>query len=199
MIGGRYALLTMGSERLDVVATTPELGGSLTAPALLGAALTAAKAALSVRGAGSSLYDAPWTKGVKDVVEGATFVQCADGSCVSATGQNLTGGALTEAQLLEQIGEWSNSQLLAKALNQAVPGAGWQGGYFASGEDALKVASQGTMGAEIKAFGYPGHMVTLVPLDTNSGTFKVFDTAQGVSYVVDSSWVEKYVIGGTFK
>lgn len=80
-----------------------------------------------------------------------------------------------------------------------MPGSGWKGGYFDTGEDALMVAKRGMMGAELKAFGYDSHMVTLVPISAENGTFKVYDTAKGVSYTVDSSWVVKYVIGGTFK
>jgi hypothetical protein len=78
----------------------------------------------------------------------------------------LTEGAVTEAQLLEKLGEWSNPTELAKELNQVQGAKSWKSGYFETGEDA----QQGRMGAVLQAPGGRRHMVSIEPLEAeNSG------------------------------
>ena len=123
---------------------------------------------------------------------GAVRPQSAGGSCVSACGEVLSGGARTESQLLGALGEWSNPQALAREL-----GSGWTGGGFGSGADAVAAANRGPMGAVLQAPGGPGHMVVTSPL--GGGRFQVLDPFDGTGYVVDSSWIERYVSGGVFR
>lgn len=140
----------------------------------------------------------PWSEGTSNVIEGGTFTQCAAGSCVSATGQILSNGAVTESQLLGKLGEWSNPQALATALNDAAPGSSWTGGYFASEDDALAVAESGQFGAVLQAPGAPAHMVTISPAPLSPGYFVVQDTGAGATYTVNSSWIRQYVAGGVW-
>lgn len=142
---------------------------------------------------------APWVDDAKDIVEGGTFSQCTNGSCVSATGQNLTGGALSEAQLLDQLGEWSNPESLALQLNSYVGSEKWVSKYFYSGSDALTIANQGQFGAVLKAYGFDAHMVSISPNATSPGEFTVLDTARGISYTVDAKWINNYVIAGVWE
>jgi hypothetical protein len=139
-------------------------------------------------GAGSG----PWADGV-GAKPGGAVGQTTGGSCVSACGEMLSGGSVTQQALLDQIGEWSNPQALAHAL-----GDGWAGGYFGSGSDALAAAEQGPMGAALRAPGAAGHMVVTTPL--GDGQFLVQDPwAGGSTYQVGSSWIEQYVAGGVFR
>jgi hypothetical protein len=104
----------------------------------------------------------------------------------------LSGGARTEAQLISELGEWSNPQALARSL-----GGKWQGGYFGSASDALAAAERGPMGAVLQAPGGPAHMVVTTPL--GGGRFQVRDPLPGVTYEVGRSWIEKYVAGGVWQ
>jgi hypothetical protein len=148
---------------------------------------------------GAKTLNAPWGKGVTNIKFGKTFTQCLDGSCVSATGQVLTGGTVTEQQLLSQLGEWSNPEALADELNAIQPGENWTGGYLSSEEDALAVANAGPSGVVLQAPGYPAHMVTIEPIADSPGNFLVRDTGEGATYQVTSSWVKQYVAGGVWK
>ena len=170
------------------------IGGYTHAAAMLAAGLAAgglgagAEAAEAGLGAGSG----PWAVGVASS-EGGAVGQLTVGSCVSACGEMLSNGAVTQSKLLGQIGEWSNPARLADAL-----GNGWRGGYFGSGADALAAAERGPMGAALQAGTGPGHMVVTSPL--GDGAFLVRDPwAGGSTYTVGSSWIEQFVAGGTFK
>jgi hypothetical protein len=140
----------------------------------------------------------PWEDEVAGLRKGDVFVQCADGSCVSVTGQVMTNGAVTERQLLERLGEWSNPEALARELNRLSPESRFTGGYFATAEDALTIAERGRFGAVLQARGAPGHMVTIEPIGRGS-SFHVFDTGIGASYKVKPRWIEKYVSGGVWE
>lgn len=70
----------------------------------------------------------------------------------------LSGGTITQRELIGKIGEWSNPAALARAL-----GEGWTGGYFGSGEDALAAAESGPMGAALRVGTNAGHMVVTSP------------------------------------
>jgi RHS repeat-associated protein len=164
---------------------------------VLGAAVRGGEPAAEM--VGGKVATGPWANGVTNVVEDGVFTQCADGSCVAATGQVLTGGAVSEQQLLGRIGEWSNPQVLAKELNRLNPSAGWKGGYFADEADALAVANSGRSGIVLQAPGAPAHMVTVEPLAGSSDRFLVHDTGAGVTFHVDSAWIKKYAAGGVWK
>ena len=107
----------------------------------------------------------PWAEGIPSEPGGAVG-QTTSGSCVSACGEMLSGGSVTQQELLDQIGEWSNPQSLARAL-----GDGWKGGGFASAEDALAAADQGPMGAELRVPLESGHMVVTTPV--GDGEFRI--------------------------
>lgn len=140
----------------------------------------------------------PWEDEATGLRRGDVFMQCADGSCVSATGQVMTNGAVTERQLLDRLGEWSNPEALAGELNRAIPNSRFVGGYFATAADALAIAARGRFGAVLQARGAPGHMVTIEPI-AQGRSFHVLDTGIGASYKVQPSWIEKYVSGGVWK
>ncbi len=85
---------------------------------------------------------------------------------------------------------------LHKAESKGTP---WVGGYFASGEDAIKVASKGEMGAILQSPTVGAHMVTITPIKTKPGKFRVQDTGVGKTYDVDSNWIEKFVSAGVWR
>jgi hypothetical protein len=141
----------------------------------------------------------PWGTEVTNIEKGATFTQCASGSCVSATGQILTNGTISEATLLARLGEWSTPDQLAKALNELdLSGNIWRGGYFANTSDAVTLASRGPIGAVLQAPNSAAHMVTISPTGI-AGSFIVQDTGAGATYSVTAAWIEKYVAGGVWK
>jgi hypothetical protein len=86
---------------------------------------------------------------------------------------------------------------LADALNAQAGSPVWHGGYFASGADAVATAEYGPMGAVLQAPGGPAYMVAVEPV--GSGEFLVRDPIPGVTYRVDTSWIERYVSGGVFR
>lgn len=149
--------------------------------------------------AGGKVVIGPWREGATNIVENGVFTQCADGSCVSATGQILSGGTLTEQQLLGRLGEWSNPEALAAELNRANPAAGWRGGYFGSDADALAVANRGQVGVVLQAPGAPAHMVTMEPIADAAGMYRVYDTGAGATYDVTTAWVKRFVAGGVWR
>ena len=72
-------------------------------------------------GAGSFLEGAgPWVAEAVNVTEGGAVLQSSAGSCVAACGEMLSGGAMSQAEFLAQLGEWSNPGALAEALNALV-------------------------------------------------------------------------------
>jgi hypothetical protein len=139
----------------------------------------------------------PWVAEATGITEGGAVLQSTGGSCVSAVGEMLSGGAMTEAEFLAQLGEWSNPGALARALNALEGSAVWEGGYFASGADALVVAGEGEIGAVLQAPFLPSHMVAIKPA-AEAGWFLVRDPAIGGTYRVTAEWIAKWVSGGVF-
>lgn len=171
---------------IAIIAFLPEI----LAAAGLGGAETA--------GVGGFLSGAgPWVAEATEIAEGGAILQSAPGSCVSAVGEMLSGGAMTEAEFLAQLGEWSNPGALARALNALEGSAAWQGGYFAQGADAILVAGEGEIGAVLQAPFLPSHMVTIQPA-AEAGLFLVRDPAIGGTYRVTAEWIAKWVSGGVW-
>ena len=114
--------------------------------------------------AGAHSLAAPWLDEVSNMTSGGTFLQCGGGSCVSATAQNITNGVVTETEIVSKIGEWSNSESLARELNNTnVNGGGWIGGMV-SEADTLRLANSGVIGAELQVAGQAAHMVAISPI-----------------------------------
>ncbi len=174
--------------------------GAMAVSALRGAAMfRGAGAADDVVVAGSRAGAGPWVGEATDIVDGGAFVQCADGSCVSAAGQLVTGGRVTETQLLDRLGEWADPRDLLTALN-SIDGAGaWEGGLFSSAEDALRMVNRGPAVAVLQAPRAPAHAVMIEPLTGAAGQYRVYDTGIGATYRVDSAWVERWVSGGVYR
>lgn len=143
------ALATYDSHgsRFDNMPRSADLGGSVTrveAPRGRGARAhttisSSIRSGVATNTVGSG--SGPWMEGIA-ATRGGAVAQSRGGSCVSACGSMLSSGARTEAQLLDELGEWSNPGALADAL-----GSGWLGHYFASSADALTAAGRGPMGA----------------------------------------------------
>lgn len=153
---------------------------------------TTARFVVAAEGVGSG--SGPWVDDALTAARpGGATAQSAGGSCVSACGQMLTGGARTQAQLLDELGEWSSPEALASAL-----GPGWRGGGFGSAADAVAAANRGPMGAVLRVPGAQGHMVVTSPM--GSGRYLVRDPwGGGSNYEVGTAWIERYVAGGTFR
>jgi hypothetical protein len=151
-----------------------------------------------ITGAGAFLEGAgPWVAEGVNVTEGGAVAQSLGGSCVSACGEMLTGGAVSEAEFLAELGEWSNPGALADMLNAEAGSAAWQGGYYGSAADAVAVAQEGQTAATLQAPGLPGHMVVIEPGE--AGTFLVRDPGIGGTYEVAVQWIEKWVSGGVWR
>ncbi|MFY2560891.1 RHS repeat-associated core domain-containing protein [Corallococcus terminator] len=134
----------------------------------------------------------PWADEAMDVQPGGAVSQSRPGSCVSACGEMLTGGAKSEAAFLAELGEWSTPEALAESL-----GGGWQGGWFGGGADAMAAAGRGPMGAVLwSPGGRSGHMVVI---ESVKGGFLVRDPLPGVTYRVTSSWMDKFVAAGVWR
>ncbi|MBO0871270.1 MAG: hypothetical protein J2P15_22175, partial [Micromonosporaceae bacterium] len=138
----------------------------------------------------------PWAPA--RVTPGGAVTQTLPGSCVSAAGEMLTHGAVSQADLLAELGEWSNPVALRDALNaRGIDGGGWRGGFLTE-QDALRVASAGPIAAVLMAPGERSmHMVAIEP--AGDGTFTVRDPLPGVTYTVDSAWIREFVAGGVFR
>jgi hypothetical protein len=148
--------------------------------------------------AGAYTDGAPWLDNVTNYTKGGTFLQCGQ-TCVSATGQNLTGGAVSEQQLAQLLGQPARNPLaLANALNGLGSSGQWAGQYFANGEAALDQAEQGLFGAVLQAPGVQGHMVAIEPI-VGTNMFLVMDTGAGATYEVTASWIEQFVSGGVWQ
>ena len=173
------------------------LGGALLAAGTGGLGLLGETGGLAGEAAGSSLDGAgPWVAEGTNITAGGTVAQSLGGSCVSACGEMLSGGAMSESQFLEQLGEWSNPSALADSLN-SLEGAGtWQGGYFTEAQ-AIAAAQGGQIGAVLQALEANAHMVVITPGE--SGAFLVQDPAIGGTYQVTLQWIAKYVAGGVLR
>ncbi len=144
-----------------------------------------------------SEYSGPWVNEATNVRRGGSVAQCSGGSCVSAAGEMLTGGSVTEAQLLSRLGEWSDPVALRTELNRLAGSEAWRGGYFTDASEALSAARQGPMAAILQAPGGRGHAVLIEPIAR--GRFRVRDPLPGVTYEVSASWVRRFVSGGVFR
>ena len=142
-------------------------------------------------------YSGPWVREAENVRRGGAIKQCLPGSCVSASGQMVSQGTVLESQLLAELGEWSNIGALRDALNKYARATVWQGGSFASGEQAVKVASSNLLAAELRVPFAAGHMVVIQPAGLNR--FIVRDPFPGVTYFVNSDWIKKYVAGAVWR
>ncbi|MEV6799708.1 hypothetical protein AB0M91_15360 [Micromonospora rifamycinica] len=139
----------------------------------------------------------PWYDAGTNHREGGAVQQETGASCVSAAGEMLTEGRITQSELLAELGDGSNLTALRNELNNRDGDGTWTGHYFADGGDALRRASEGPMAAQLQAPRGPAHMVLLEPGE--NGSFTVRDPFDGSSYDVDGAWVEKYVAGGVFR
>jgi hypothetical protein len=137
----------------------------------------------------------PWVDDGFNHRPGGAVSQSTDGSCVSACGEILTG--VPEADILANIGDWSDPVALARELNQRAGSEVWQGGYFGSGADALEAVRHGPSAVVLQAPGGNAHMVVVEPLP--SGNFLVRDPLPGQTYEVTPEWIDRYVAGGVFR
>jgi hypothetical protein len=152
----------------------------------------------AVRGAvDDSELSGPWVKEATNVEKGGAVAQSRPGSCVAACGEMLTGGSVSEARLLEQLGEDSNPKALADALNSRERRTAWRGGYFPDESWSVAAARRGPMAAVLQAPRGGAHMVVIEP--AADGQFLVRDPIPGVTYQVTPAWIEKFVSGGVFK
>ncbi|MEV6772292.1 hypothetical protein AB0N05_27040 [Nocardia sp. NPDC051030] len=139
----------------------------------------------------------PWANG-QDIHPGGAVPQTRPGSCVSACGEMLSDGRVTQGEFLAVMGEWSNPIALAKALNERDNSGPWRGGYFPDGDTALAVAQSGMVALTLRAPGVKGeHMVVTEPLP--NGNFLVRDPLPGVTYEVGPDWIKQYATGGVFR
>jgi hypothetical protein len=156
--------------------------------------------ARGLRGVGASPKGAgPWVEhpSVTELREGTVLEQCANGACLSASGEIVSGGATTEKELLGRIGLNSDEKSLAEELSQ-VPGLGeWQGGRFPDEATAVSLAKRGPAVATVQAPRLQAHAVVIEPLP--DGRFLVKDPGFGGSYVVGEDWVREFVVGGVWR
>ncbi len=120
----------------------------------------------------------PWADGATHFVAGAAVKQSRPGSCVAACGQMLSLDAKTEAEFLEELGEWSDAGALALALNAGANGPWVAGGV---GSPLAQILGCGPAAIELKTLGSRAHMVVVELLEAHS--VLVRDPAQGASYV----------------
>ncbi|MDX3657039.1 DNRLRE domain-containing protein [Streptomyces sp. ID05-26A] len=183
---------------LSAAAMVPVAGIAATAGKLLKRTVGAVSelAPTSIRaGSGKS---GPWVPDTGVTIGGAVS-QSRPGSCGSACGEMVTGGAVTEAEFLDDIGEWVSIEQLTGALNRRGADPQWIGGAFPGPEQAVLVATNAPQAILLLwASGRrAGHFVVSEPLE--NGGVLIRDPDPGVTYVVDSDWISKYVAGGIFR
>lgn len=115
---------------------------------------------------------------VLNEVPGGAVRQTTNLSCVSACGEMLTGGAISQEHLLSVLGENSNAEALARAL-----GPGWQGG----GVDMEKPEAFDALVARGKPWaarvpGQRGHHMVVVDGLNDDGNVMIRDPWHGSSY-----------------
>jgi|SRR5581483_451213 len=112
-------------------------------------------------------------------VAGGAVRQVAEQGCVAACGEMLTNGAVSQEQLLAQIGENSNAEALGRAL-----GPEWRGGGLGAGptpDEAFQALTEtGPWGATMRGV-TQDHMVVVDGLH-DAGHVMVRDPFQGTSY-----------------
>lgn len=146
--------------------------------------------AANTEGAVAAGGSGPWVP--EGAAPGGAVAQATEGSCVSACGEMLSGGRLSQSGLIERLGAPAESTGLAGELFPE-----WQGRYFSSSEEAVAAAQRGPMGAVLQAPGRIGHMVVTEPTE---GGWLVRDPWEGGStYPVDENWIEQWVSAGVFR
>jgi RHS repeat-associated protein len=138
----------------------------------------------------------PWRPSTVD--QGGAVAQTTNGSCVSACGEMLSEGRLSQSSLIDDFGT-GGAPVPAHGIGLAdMLGPEWTGTYFGSGEQALAAASRGPMGAALQAPGGIGHMVVSEPI--GDAKFLIRDPWDGGgTYTVGSDWIERYVMAGVFR
>jgi len=144
-------------------------------------------------------------------VPGTVVRQSQPLSCVSAAGEVLSRGRLTEADLMARIGVPSDAETLARELRETT-GQSWIGGMISVGgepADTFRVLNDmgQPWGAEVLISTDVGHIVNqgnmhhMVVVDglDDLGRVKIHDPWEGSSYSVElddflNHWTEKAVV-----
>ena len=126
-----------------------------------------------------------WQK-IDEQFDETIIKQTNDASCVAAVGAMLAdfyGLNLTQAEILENIGIWSNSVALAKFLNSKEMqfGVEWIGGSFPLESKYIKGISTDIWGAMLRQGGPIGHAVLISGID-ESGLIIVKDPFDQTRY-----------------
>ena len=111
----------------------------------------------------------------------AVVKQFHDESCLSAVGEMLTDGKVTQADLINKLGTWKVSPMkLAAEL-----GDEWECEYVMNPLAKLdSLVHNGPFGATLKKYGYGSHGV-VVDGETGAGRIMVRDTGEGLKYEID--------------
>jgi hypothetical protein len=194
------ALIAAGAAiGLDILLKLSTGEGSWTEIGLM-AALTFVPGGKLLRVGGDAVrpseFSGPWVYEATNIERGGAVVQSRPGSCVSACGEMLTGGAVKESRFLELLGEYSHPEALEQALIRITGDNRWLGKYFMHEAAATAAAHRGPMAAVLQAPGGGRHMVVIEPAE--GGQFLVRDPLPGVTYQVAQEWIEKFVSGGVY-
>jgi Papain-like cysteine protease AvrRpt2 len=120
---------------------------------------------------------------ISNEVPDSAVKQITDASCVSASGEMLTESKLSQESILDDIGEWSNSESLARHLTEQDQGT-WGGGYVEPYFDQI-VAKNEPWAAEMFPYDTMNryhHMVVVDGVDEDS--VQVRDPWEGSSYTM---------------
>ncbi|NHZ36755.1 hypothetical protein [Massilia rubra] len=134
---------------------------------------------------------APWLDEVSNRVPEGTLSQFENESFVSATAQSITNG-VTEAQMVKEIGEWSNAETLPKQPNAWKANNAVWGGGMVSEQNTVLLANRGIIGAELQVPRQKAHMVAIESIAGALGQFRILDAGIGATYTVNKAW-KKYV------
>jgi hypothetical protein len=117
-------------------------------------------------------------------------------SCVAASGEILSGGAVSEAELIAQLGTPSNAWALAGAISSDsyLGNPGIRHSRASRGRGA-RAGRRGANGAVLQAPFTQAHMVLIEGLE-EAGSFLVRDPAIGGTYQVTEQWIGKFVAIG---
>jgi hypothetical protein len=168
----------------EVVGTTEGLGE--------GAALTeeAGTAGANLPGGG------PWVEKGINLSKGGAVLQTGERSCVSACGEMLSEGAMTEKQFIQRLGAPGTAGRLVNELNKLEGAGTWTGSFLYTPEAAVRLSQSmdSTFGAVLQAPYLESHMVVMEAIGED-GLFLVRDPGIGGTYQVGIDWVAEYVIG----
>jgi hypothetical protein len=121
------------------------------------------------------------------------LTQSTPDSCGAASVEILSGGRVTEADILARRGDQNvHPGILAEEM-----GDGWQGRWLDSEQEALDAASQGPAILRLQAPGEQGHFVVSEPLP--NGNFRIQNPGIGGSYEVTPQWIRNYASAGVFQ